>query len=52
MTYIRRLPSPPRFPSANVIANITGVARDYNIVYCGAFRSQRDYMRRTEENLR
>lgn len=39
MTYIRRLPSPSRFPSANAIADISGVARDYNIVYCSAFRS-------------
>lgn len=33
--------SPPRLPSANAIADISGVARDYNVVYCGAFRSTR-----------
>lgn len=52
MTHIRRHPSPPRFPSANAIAGISGVARDYNVVYCAARLDQRDYMRRTEENLR
>lgn len=31
----------PRFPSANAIADISSVARDYNVVYCSAFRSTR-----------
>jgi len=41
MTYIGHLPSPPRFPSAIAIADINDAARDYNVVYCGAFRSTR-----------